>query len=84
MHEIKRTTCSQKADPWGPVLPTSSPQRAVVALCGFSGGWRGEGRQECSHPAWGGGWGGRTRYRLPGDGIKISFSQFTLVSMNYC
>lgn len=54
MHEIKRMTCSQKADPWGPVLPTSSPQRAVVALCGFSGGWRGEGRQECSHPAWGG------------------------------
>lgn len=50
MHEIKGTTYSQKTDPWGPVLPTSSPQRAVVVPVWLQWGveWGGEAGMQSS------------------------------------
>lgn len=73
----KKRTTSQKAELWGPVLPTVSPpsSSAVLSLCGFSG----RNRNAIIEPV------DRARYRLPGSGIIITFSQFILISMNfYC
>lgn len=81
MREAKGRTNSQKADPWGPVLPNLSSQRTVAlgSLCGFSDkcGGRGGSRNAVIQP------GDRSRYRLPEGGMIISFPRFTLVSMNY-